>query len=538
MARQQDYESLLSKLSLHELLQRLDAHTAKAASPLPSVCIWGEGNTVLSVVSDLFELPALESVLMPPGLHLTFHWGGKPACQIIGLDGATDVSLDELTKCMQDKGGLEDESVLTARLTLPEPALQGLSVTARTIPALPEEEDYLDYDMCAVALAATHLLSTRERKLLKSSVHIGRCCLLCQMAQLPPEDQTHIASLLDSALEDDVARWTLPLGAQRAQLWSAWSRMPDATAREISRLNWLRPLLTKELQRQCGIQQELAQQQTSYAEHLAQVAQEITGYQSRLVRRVSMRVLEPLNNELAGKATAFYGTLQQEIEEGIQEENDLLELAQELPYFIVGEWKDFVRRCLHPRLEKESDRFSYTIQEALEETGTTLLQKHLTLAEQELLRSQWPGSDGIGGAVPANISDFWFSPPCGHRLEVEGQVLSKAMILAGGLTILGFSLLPGSLLLFMGVNSIHSSIREGREALVPQARQINYNCLKELDSHLADLTKQCTDSLILMVEEQCTILRERLIGLSESAQREAESIQKRIDNMQAEIETL
>ena len=90
-----------------------------------------------------------------------------------------------------------------------------------------------------------------------------------------------------------------------------------------------------------------------------------------------MTFIEPLQVSVQGDLNEFYKKLQSNLVEGIEEENNIAELREALPYYINGSWYEFLE-ALNEKIFSKVSETNNSLQDDIVKSVENLLTQVLT----------------------------------------------------------------------------------------------------------------------------------------------------------------
>ncbi len=351
------YEEVLDKYGLDDLRKDYVQAFGRLDERPVSVGIFGEGQTVLKVLEDLFDIPELKEILFPGDFRIQLQYGENKEYKQMERGNGKALSFSGFSQKMQGMGGLEEEDhIFEGEIILPDPVLNHLTILGATLSETLEDKVLLSNDICAVALSATHMLSIKERNFIKNPLNIAKCYFLCDIDMIHEEEREHIKSLVDPYLSDGEKCCMIPDNGASDAILDSWITASNIRENRIAAVDiYFKPIIYSAI---CGKLSSISCESTfvhQIAAHLESAKNEIPTYQEKTIRYVYTNYIDGVKTNTTSEILCFYEKLNDDIAEGIREERNIKELQEELPNYIAGAWTEFVERDLSAQIQVNVD---------------------------------------------------------------------------------------------------------------------------------------------------------------------------------------
>lgn len=534
------FEEYFVKYGLTDLREAYFKHFQEIETRLPTIGIWGEGRAVLETVAELFDLAEMKDILFPAEFYIGIQYGESKKYCVAEHGDNLEVPLEEFAERLQNSSDLTNEEyVFAANLFVPHDALKTLSVTARTIPEDVSDETLLAYDVCALALSATHMLSARERNLIKHPFNTARCYFLSELDKIQENEHEHVISLLRPYSVNGEKCYIIPLEETPEDIFARWRQIPNLEENRKKKLDAsFKPLIALAIREKLSAIQSEGDKNGSIVAHLEAAKEKLPEYRDKTVRHVTINYIDNIKTDAASDILRFYEKMEKDITEGIREEKNVKGLQEELPHFISGAWGEFVENILTPHMRESLETVSPAIEEYVNEKAELFLKEVLTDEEFQSIRNV------VYQSLGDRAEDSSVGKPSANTELITKEnavirgVLPKALMALGGVVLLSSSILPGALLIAAGYKGNCDVVEETQNELIAAGKQLNHNFLKETQSNLDDLMSRIKAEMEVSVEQCYSKVIDSLVQMIHSYHIREGSIDKEVALINADLVAL
>lgn len=541
MDRVFQYSQILDKYNLTEMKDNYLTWMDQAENGSVSIGIFGEGQVILKVISELLDMPELNSILFSGEFRIQVTYGTR-RCYYQTINNIDQqLSFENFSEKIQGADNFESEDyVFEGTIAVPDSRIKDVIFTAATIANGFDDDLLLHMDISAIALSATHLMSAKERRFIKNPLNTRKCFFLCDLEKAHENEREQVKAVLEPCLSENEQYWILPSEEAKSAFWTLWKDEEDFYEKRIRKIDaYMKPLLEAKVNTVLSeaIHEESLMRQTM--EHLSCAQNELSQYRQKTIRYISSNYIEGIKVNTSSEIIEFYEKLNQDITEGVKEERNIKSLQDELPYFISGEWSEFVDSILNVHIQENVERVAPAI-EAYVDSKTELFLKELLTEEEYQCVSDLISTSVESGHVSDHKADVVPGNAVIEKKENTAlrRVLPKCLIALGGIAVLGSSFIPGALLLAAGFKGNNDVIEEMQQELIAAGKKMNYQCLKEIQSNLEQFMERIKIETEVTVENCYSEILKSLMQLVQSYQEEIHKMSEKVVSIRADLETI
>lgn len=549
------YMAAAKRYGMQDVIELAESQRKVMENAPFTVGLVGNNFKIIPLLAALTEIAELGGISARRSFVMEVMEGEETACFQPDRQDAGKMMFQEMKDAMEESGSLDSEeepSVFYVRLTAANWKMKGVRLlvigSAADFRDIPWQEVSLLMDECCMVLSATHLMSMEERSLIRKGEVPVNTYILTDMLQIPEEEgRNDVMRQLISFIGGNGENVVRDDDRERMQglcaIWKKKSHDADVIAK--MRLETLEKVVCKRLE--CNLE-SIKQDYKSdgkkiqdMTNHLAKAYGELPSYKERTARHIRMYYLEEIKSELESELIRFHAKLRQDLKTGIDEENDIKQLQNTLPGYILGEWEGFLSETLKSRLEDTALRIDLAIENYIGQNVEELLRQFLSGEEYSDLKNLIEMQFGENSILPQGGN---MEMPCNRVLfDSSGNhgfsgLLPKCVMAAGGVALLCSAFLPGALMVFMGYQMNSGAKEAAKEKLLQEGREMSDQCLKEVQKKMqeafADMEK---DAAKLTADCYDTVMN-RLVSILEGFKDDDVGIQKKMAQIEAEMQEL
>lgn len=549
------YMAAAKKYGMQDVIELAEIRRKAMENAPFTVGLVGNNFKIIPLLAMLTGVAELDGILASRSFFVEVTEGEETACfQPDGQEGGK-MTFQEMKDVLEESGSLDSEEelpVFHVRLTVADWKIKGVRLLAIGSAAdfrdIRWQEVTFFMDECCMALSASRLLSMEERSFIRKGEVPINTYILTDMQQIPEEEgQNDVLRQLISYVggngenvvraDDRERMWDL------CRIWESASLDADTVANR--RLEILEESVCRRLEYNLESIKSLYQNDgkkiQAMINHLSKAYGELPSYKERTTRHIRMYYLEEIKSELESELIRFNTKLRQDLKTGIDEENDIKQLQSALAGYIVGEWEGFLSETLKVRLEDTALHIDTEIENYISQNVETLLRQFLSGEEYSDLKSLIARQFEENGIFPQDGS-----------MEMDGNgalfdkggnnsflgLLPKCVMAAGGVALLCSAFLPGALMVFMGYQMNSGAKDVAKEKLLQEGREMSDQCLKEVQKKMQEAFADMEKNVAKLTADCYDTVMNRLVSILEGFKKEDEGMQKKIAQIETEIQGL
>lgn len=534
------YIRILDKYNLTEMKNNYLTWMNHAETGSIAIGIFGEGQEVVKLLSELLNLPELNSILFPGEFRIRIIYGAELCYYQKENREEQQLSFEEFSEKIQGSDLDIESYVFEGIIAVPDSNIKDVIFTAATIADGFNDELLLQTDISVVALSATHLLSMKEREFIRNPLNTRKCFFLYDLEKVHEKEREQVKALLESYLSENEKYWILPSKEACSAFWMLRKEEADCYEKRVRKIDtYMKPFIEAEIRTALSAADDEESLMRQTMQHLSSAQDELSKYKQRTTRYIFSNYISGIKNNTSSEIFDFYERLNQDITEGVKEERDIKSLQNELPHFITGAWSEFVDNILNSHVQQNVEMVAPAIEEYVNSKVELFLKELLTEEEYQCVNDlvnnivdSNPVSEGKADVIPGNAVM--------ERKESAAirRVLPKCLIVLGGIAVLGSSFIPGVLLLAAGLKGNSDAIEEMQEELITAGKKMNYQCLNEVQSNLEQLMERIKIETEITVENCYSEVLSSLVRLAQSYQEEINKMSEKSASIHADLETI
>ncbi|MDO5338090.1 MAG: hypothetical protein Q4E89_11675 [Eubacteriales bacterium] len=379
-----------------------------------------------------------------------------------------------------------DESLLESRITVPCEQLKEERVWVLPISdrdAKTQWEKLTEkIDRWCVALTATHLLSSMEKEFLRNirKYYAAADCQLYlgDMEHIYEEkDRRHINECIDAFSEQFSEAFKISEDPEKVkeELFKEAANLNEVMTRREKRILKLQmERLGRVLKEKAAALKKEAEEKQEIADEGKYLGEKFARLEKELGRQIRIYYLREFLQEAKKELDAYDMEQQKKLEQGIEEEEDLTALSENITPFLLSEWEKYLEGEFVRWLVQEANAMSEQLNQEFDVRLKKLIQGVENAEAAKALYDSIYGASPDGHEAYYKFVGMWKYTLAGSsvydQMNVDGKeggflkrALPIAFITVGVLAGMTGTLLPGIALAAIGIKSKISQ-EEEREA--------------------------------------------------------------------------
>lgn len=456
-----------------------------------------------------------------------------------------------------------DESLLESRVTVPCKELRNGRVWLVPISDRDAKRQWESLtekiDRWCIALTATHLLSSMEKEFLRNiKKYYGAADYHLYLGDMEhiyeEEDRKRINECIDAFAEQFSESFKISeepemvkeeLFQEAANLEAVMNRREGRILElQIERLGRVLKEKAAALKKEAEEKQEIADEGKHLGEKLAHVEEE-------LERQIRIYYLRELLQKAEKKLDAYDVEQQKKLDQGIEEEEDLTALSENITPFLLQEWEEYFqgefKRWFIQEVNALSEQLNQEFDAKLEKLIQDIENSEAAKALYDIIYSGFPEIHETYWGGPVQYSGFTDSFAY-KQMNIEGKeggalkrAIPIAFIAIGAFAGITGTLLPGIALTAIGIKSKISQ-EEEREAFrkelkkeaILQEKQILKHVKQELEKqfdYLKEAINQRISKYFQKFDENFQEYCSKVLEEKDRILMEAEEMEASLQNM-------
>lgn len=447
--------------------------------------ITGMLRTPVQLAGRMFGIDSFQKGIVGRPYIILLSYGAEIAYSIKTCDGWMTISEDAWHISMSgltDNG--VDDSLLESMVSCPCEELQKAAVSLISLEENGSQKQWLNdfwkIDRWCTALSATKLLSSLEKEFSRNIrkyyetqdyiFYLGDTEYIYE-----EEDCRHINNSLDTFGQQFEGSFKIsrePEKVKEELFYDCGDREAVVERRNQRMMSLQIAKLQERLRKQAEELNEQAVKKQKVIEELKILKDSICCMEDEFGRQIRIYYLRELQQKVHQKVEEFDVKLQQLLMEGIDEEDNLEALSENIPSFLLEEWEAYLQGEFTTWLREEIDGLNKKLGTEFHEKIEELIKKGKDPDVEKILRKTMEHIYSIARAdyweEPGQSLDFLEAVPNNTQNNAGSGIMNhKALpvifIAAGAIVGIAGALLPGLALAAIGMKSKISQ-KEEREA--------------------------------------------------------------------------